>query len=191
MRRGTAHVRLRSTLLGPPAVTGAAVLASAPAGAAPTVTRTFSSGNIDKSIPNSSSNPSRINVPVRGHLKDVDLMIRLTHPDLTDLYSIQLDNPTRQGFGRSTDMASGGYLEGANLGTGPGNCSDTLTRFDDEAATHVMDADAPYAGAVRPDATLDPFDGYKMNGRWVLDLANQGATGVLHCWKLRVKYRPL
>lgn len=191
MRRGGGPSRIRSTLLVVLTAAGTAMLAAAPAGAASTMTRTFSSGNIDKPIPSSSSTDSRIKVPVSGRLKDVDLMIRLTHPDLTDLYSIEVDNPYQQGFGYAADMASGGYLAGADLGAGPGNCSDTLTRFSDEAATHVMSATAPYAGAVRPDTFLDVFDGHKMNGRWVLDLANQGAAGVLHCWKLRIKFRPL
>ncbi len=93
-------------------------------------------------------------------------------------------------------MAAGAFLEGANLGTGPGNCNGNFTVFDDQADTPLSDGTAPFPGTYNPPAT--PFKIFRqMNvrtrGDWELEVRDGSVTphaGTVHCVKLRIKYSP-
>lgn len=181
-------------MFGAVAVAIAVVALPASAGAAPhTVTRTFSSGNLDEPITPSHLARAPIRVPAKGRLKDVDVKLRVDHPNLADLKSIEIDNPLRHSTGRAADLASGGFLTGANLGSGPGGCGDQLTTFDDQAPTPISAGTAPYPGSYAPDQPLDDsFKGFRITGKWGLVITEvPGADiGTLQCWKIRLTYVP-
>ncbi len=58
------------------------------------------------------------------------------------------------------------------------------TIFDDEAATSIVDGDAPFAGSFRPEEALSAFDGMDLAGDWVLTVIDDagGDFGELITW---------
>ena len=114
-----------------------------------------------------------INVPDNGNITDVDLInLDITHTWVGDL-QVQLESP-------------GGTLR-TLFSYDCGSSDDVLLSFDDEAADALS---CPYntGNKVRPEETLDAFDGQLMNGSWMLrvrDNADQDG-GNINGWNLKV-----
>lgn len=185
---------IRGGMLSALALSGLAIAVLSPsASSGETVSRTFSSGNLNRGVAADSFAHERLYVPARGELKDVDLKLRMFGTDLSDLISVELGNPYTHGFARSFELVSGGGLTGKNMGQGPGKCGSQLTVIDDQAQTPLSAGTGPYAGSFYPDQTLrSSFRGYRMHGYWHLDIQNghQAAYAALYCWKLRLTYQP-
>ncbi len=64
------------------------------------------------------------------------------------------------------------------------------TTLDDEAATSIADAAAPFTGTFRPEGLLSRFDGEDPNGIWTLHITDTMAwdTGTLNSWSLKIAF---
>lgn len=169
--------------------------AGAPAAKTKTKTKTFSSGTINRPIPDTIGGvgeeiaPS-IRIKVRGRVKDVNVAVRITHPDSRDL-SLSVANPAFKGF----QLRDNGQLNdprGGDFGAGSPDCAGTPTVFDTQAPSSILQGTPPFAGPFAPVAPLTGFNGGELRGKWSLFLLDHFATnsGVLNCWKLIVRYRP-
>lgn len=134
---------------------------------------TTSSTDVPKSIPDNDSAGVLSNNVVSGSgiLSDLDVTIgSLTHTFVGDL-TIDLISP------------AGTKVRLFNQHGGSGqNFSNTV--FNDEAATAISSATAPFTGSFRPFEPLTAFDGQQVNGTWklhVVDHALQDA-GSLNSW---------
>lgn len=132
---------------------------------------------------------------------DVDVSIRVSHPDLDDLdFYVIAPNGTKVFL---TGNHDGIANSATSYGAGAADCSGAPTTFADETANFVSDSTtgtviepgeivSPWAATVQPEGfPLSVIDGAKARGRWTLRALdfNNGDTGVLHCWKLRIKPR--
>lgn len=110
---------------------------------------------------------------VGGRIADLDLKLRLTHANVSQL-AVTLISPT----GRRVQLASA-----LPVGT---NLTDTI--FDGQAATGIRSGSAPFTGRFRPVSPLGDLVGSNANGRWQLEVttASGGATGSLVSWSLTV-----
>ena len=61
-----------------------------------------------------------------------------------------------------------------------------VTTFDDDAATSVISASAPFSGTFRPEGKLSDFNGSPMHGWWYLEIIDDAANdvGTLGGWSL-------
>jgi len=64
----------------------------------------------------------------------------------------------------------------------------TGTTLDDEAATVITGAAAPFSGTFRPEGLLSTFDGEDANGTWTLEITDTATadTGTLNRWSLQI-----
>ena len=149
--------------------------------------KTFSTGNISDPILDDVTTPVPLKVPRKGKIKDVNVMVRLNHPNTFDLSMVVL-GPS----GRFNGQWSDGTTAGANYGSGPNNCAGTPTVVDDEAPGSIDDGIAPYAGSFVGKRPLSiAFDGRQMKGTWWLLVSdhNEVDEGTIGCWKLRISYK--
>ena len=130
---------------------------------------------------------------------DVDVSIRATHPDLSDLdFYLIAPNGAKVFLTGNHDGISNAAT---SYGTGAEDCSGAMTTFSDETQNFISDSTgetviepgqilSPWAATVQPEGfPLSVIDGSRANGRWTLrveDFVN-GDIGVLNCWKLRIK----
>lgn len=147
---------------------------------------------------------STINIgkAMKGKLvTDVDVSIRVTHPDLDDLdFYLIAPNGTKVFLTGNHD----GIADAAtSYGAGAANCGGAPTTFSDETANFISDSVtgeviepgqivSPWAATVQPEGfPLNVIDGGAASGRWILRVVDfaEGDVGVLHCWKLRIKPR--
>lgn len=130
---------------------------------------------------------------------DVDVSIRVTHPDLDDIDVYLISPNGAKVFLTGNHDGIGNAATG--YGTGNADCSGAMTTFSDETANFVSDSASgtivepgqivsPWAATVQPEGfPLSAMDGGKARGRWtlrILDFTN-GDQGTLNCWKLRIK----
>jgi subtilisin-like proprotein convertase family protein len=182
----------KSSLLG---ICALALLAAMPA-AATAKTKTFSSGDIDRAIPDVIGGggvaiDSPVVIKKRGKVKDVNVAVRISHPDARDLDLI-VENPAIKGF-QLKEVGQLSEPPGADFGAGPPDCAGAVfTVFDSQATTPIFGATPPFAGSFLPAAPLGGFNGGQLRGKWRLELLdhNPGDAGVLNCWQLRVRYKP-
>ena len=97
-----------------------------------------------------------------GSLEDVDVMVDVTHPTVSEL------DITLAHAGRVVSLTTD------NGGFG-GNYRDTV--FDDEAAGPITAGSPPFTGSFRPESPLSAFDGLPMSGVWTLTVKDD--TGPL------------
>ena len=187
------------------------LLAATAAPVAEAKKKTFSSGPINRPFTTYSGFADTIKIKKRGKIKGVDVAIRITHPDTTDL---EIDIADRLFFG--TILSQGWPGDGPSLspdfGTGPGGCrGNVFTVFDDQAPTHISQGTNPFAGSYNPMEVTYPgggappvlsgvpalaeLKGRPLNQRFTLSSAPvlfgpADHPGVLHCWKMTVKYKP-
>ncbi len=64
------------------------------------------------------------------------------------------------------------------------------TTLDDEAATSIAAAAAPFTGTFRPQNPLSAFDGEVSAGKWTLEITDDatGDTGVLKSWSISITF---
>jgi subtilisin-like proprotein convertase family protein len=176
----------------------AALILGAFAGAAEAKTKVFTSGNVNQPIPDPGDGGFGIapsfKVKTRGTVKDVNVGVRISHPDAREL-EIGASHFPAKGILRSVGLKEVGQLSeppGADFGSGAPACTGALfTVFDSQASTPIFGAPPPFAGSFLPSTSLRPLNG-PLEGKWFLDLldAVPGDTGVLHCWQITVRYKP-
>jgi uncharacterized repeat protein (TIGR01451 family) len=155
-------------------------------GASAVTTTQHSSGNMAAAIPDAAGllTPA-IAVPANsGSVTDVDVSVRLAHPNVGDLV-VRVHHGTET---VTVFQNRGGT--GDDFGTAPDDCSGVFTIFDDaEANPQIGLATAPFTGRYRPDNALSAFNGMPAAGDWTLevqDTAGNALTGTLFCWKLDI-----
>jgi subtilisin-like proprotein convertase family protein len=117
---------------------------------------------------------STINVPGPGVVKDLDVRVNINHSWVGDL-RVDLTGP------------DGTTVRLAEHPGGPDNGGQNFvnTVFDDEAATSISAAAAPYTGRFRPqNDQLERFNGKSQQGDWTLRVRDlfEGDTGILGSW---------
>jgi subtilisin-like proprotein convertase family protein len=170
-----------------------AAVGAAPASAAKTKTRSYSSGPINAAIPDGSfpmpggggvgTAIHELRVRKKGKVKDVNASVRISHSYDRDL-ELWLMSPARTIV--KLALRRGGV--GNDYGSGATDCTGTQTVFDDQAPAALAGARAPFAGPFRPDEPLSALNGTQAKGTWslfVVDSATPDA-GVIHCWGLTV-----
>ena len=170
--------------------------------------RTFSSGNLNLTIPDAAGVQSfpisaPIHVKARGKIKDVNVAVRISIPEDRDL-ELAIEGPIgRTGGFAFAQLKNHGFLnspKGPDFGSGPATCTGASTVFDDQAATSILQGQPPFAGSFIPEEPLRPLKRGRLAGKWTLDLLDffpgslggppSGAPGVLHCWSLTITYKP-
>jgi subtilisin-like proprotein convertase family protein len=170
----------------------AAVIPAAPA-TAKAKARSYSSGPINAPIPDGSfplpggggvgTAVDELRAKKKGKIRDVNVSVRVTHSYDRDL-ELWLMSPNRTIV--KLALRRGGV--GDNYGQGPPDCTGTHTVFDDQAATAIGEAAAPFAGPFRPDQPLSALNGSQGKGTWSLFVVDSATpdTGMLHCWGLTI-----
>jgi len=113
---------------------------------------------------------SDIQVQIRiNHTYDRDLALALQHPDGSEVLLVNRRGGNRNDFGT-------------------GDCGSAVyTVLDQSAADSIADGTAPFAGAYRPESTLELFNGKPLNGTWRLRMTDFESldTGTNLCWSIR------
>jgi hypothetical protein len=81
---------------------------------------------------------------------------------------------------------------GASANYGTSCAAANRTRFDDGAATSIVNGTAPFDGLFKPEGLLSDFQGKSgaaANGTWKLHIADDTVTnaGILRCWSLFIR----
>ncbi len=137
-------------------------------------------------IPDNDGFGASLAVPVAGFtavLSKVAVQVRITHTFDGDLV-LRLRSPD------NTVVLLAFQVGGAGAGYGtdcPASANDTT--FDDQAATSILTAAAPFIGSFRPQQPLSAFagkSGAQVNGNWTLEVVDVGAadTGSIECFGL-------
>jgi subtilisin-like proprotein convertase family protein len=180
-------VRSRDAAVALTLVAACAVAALAVPAAAGAKSRAFSSGPINRPIPN--NDPVGMFAPIKvgkkGTVKDVNVAVRVSHPNVSQL-SLYLFK--REKYVR---LATGVGGAGNNFGSGSADCNGTFTIFDGRAPTFIQSGTAPFNGGFRPSESLTAFNGGKTRGTWrLLAIDDTGGTsGLVNCWVLGLKYK--
>jgi hypothetical protein len=125
----------------------------------------------------------------RGKVTDVNIGVRSTHPQATDL-EFYLASP--RGV---INLASDNGGAGNNYGAGPASCAGTFTLFDSDIPTLISTPglSAPFAGSFAPEESLSRLEGLgnkkATNATWTLlveDDSNANPNGTLDCFKLTI-----
>ena len=150
-------------------------------------------GQLDATIP--------VGKRMKGReVKDVDVSVRITHPDTSDL-RIFLIAPNGGTVGLAFDNNGGGPGQDTGYGSGPADCTGLPTTFTDETFNFLSNGDevnepgeiiAPWAGSVAPQglpAPLNIVDGGRARGTWTLRIQDltSGDVGTLNCFRLRIQ----
>jgi subtilisin-like proprotein convertase family protein len=157
----------------------------APVAGAKVKTTTFSSGPLGTPVGDNAAAASRLGLP-KGKVKDVNVMVRLTHGVAADV-DLSLLPPQGPPLVLSTDNGGAGNSYGA----GPNDCTGSFTVFDDSSPVAITAAEAPFAGFFSPEHALGTLNGIEMKGPWWFLFADDagGNSGVLGCWQLQVTYK--
>jgi hypothetical protein len=125
----------------------------------------------------------------RGKVTDVNVGVRATHPQATDL-EFYLASP-RGVINLSSDNGGAGN----NYGSGPASCAGQFTLFDGDNPTLISTPGllAPFAGTFAPEESLTQLEGLgnkkATNATWTLlaeDDTNANPAGSLDCFKLTI-----
>lgn len=122
---------------------------------------------------------SELDVPDDFTVSDVDVLVDIEHPFTADL-DIYLISPD----GTWVELASDVGGAGRNF---------RRTIFDDEAATPISQARAPFSGRYRPEDSLAALRGKRAQGTWQLQIYDDSRRdeGTLHAWGLILSGMPL
>ena len=159
---------------GEPAIAGRKIFVDADRdGVQDTGTLAAASGALSLAIVDRRTTTSTIDVagpPLS--ITDLDVTVNLAHTYVGDL-TLRLVAPdgTPVLLARQRGVAGQAY---------------TATIFDDEATTTIAAGTAPFTGRFRPDSPLSALDGRRVNGRWTLEVADDGPadSGTLLSWSL-------
>jgi subtilisin-like proprotein convertase family protein len=130
-----------------------------------------------KPLADNSTTTSTIQVAgAAGRLLDVNVRLNVSHPFDTDVDAF-LISPSGTRVELFTDVGGDGD-----------NFSGTV--LDDQAATAIASAAAPFTGSFRPEGSLADFNGEDPNGAWALQLTDDSAgfSGNLLGWSLELRY---
>ena len=125
----------------------------------------------------------------RGKIVDVNIGVRATHAQATDL---EFYLATPRGVINLTSDNGGA---GNNYGSGPASCVGQFTLFDSDNPTLISTPglNAPFAGSFAPEESLDQLAGLgnkkATNATWTLlaeDDSNANPAGTLDCFKLTI-----
>ena len=110
-----------------------------------------------------------------GSIRDINVLIDIQHTWVGDLV-ISLIGP------RGARV----LLVGSE-GGGADNFRATI--LDDEAASDIEDARAPFRGVFRPEGSLADFDGRDPNGTWTLEIKDEAFAdgGRLRLWAMEIE----
>lgn len=136
---------------------------------------TFNSTDTPKAIADRGTTYSnRVISGLSGTIEDINVTVTLAHPYDGELY-LTLISPA------NTPVILANYLGGSGDNF-------TNTTFDDEAATYISAASAPFTGSFKPYFDLAQLDGRDPNGTWKLriDDAVSGNVGQLLSWSLQI-----
>lgn len=138
----------------------------------------FPSEDVPKRIPQTGTRGalvSTLRVPASFPIQDLDVQLDIDHTYDGDL-AVALVAPD----GRRVELF-------AEVGDDGANFRDTI--LDDEAATPIAGAQAPFAGRFRPQGLLSALDGADVEGVWQLVITDRflGDFGLLNRWSLFVE----
>jgi subtilisin-like proprotein convertase family protein len=125
-------------------------------------------------LPNGTIAQVPLALTAAGIVKDVDLLLDITHPDVSQL-NVRLQTPS----GAQFTLLSAGQARGANL---------TGTVFDDDSETPIASGTAPYTGTFSGPLLTNGV-GTPAAGTWTLlvaDTAGAGA-GTINAFGLRIR----
>jgi subtilisin-like proprotein convertase family protein len=124
--------------------------------------------------------------PAGGRVIGATVGVRITHTFDRDV-AIYLISPG----GRIVLVDTGRGGSGDDFGTGPTDCSGSLTTFSDTAGTPVSAGAAPFAGSFRPDAPFSLLSGGIAGGTWTVMITDTSASdnGTIHAVSLSLDYR--
>jgi subtilisin-like proprotein convertase family protein len=105
---------------------------------------------------------------------DLNVKLDISHPHNGDV-NVYLISPSGTRVELFTDV--GGLQDNF-----------TGTVLDDEAATPIASASAPFTGSFRPESALNALDGENANGVWTLEISDDAVvhSGVLNSWSLTI-----
>ena len=106
-----------------------------------------------------------VSIPNSGAVREVALGLRANHTWMSDL-TVSLRHPD----GTTVVLMDREGSNGDDFGSGSKDCSGTLTVFDDDATTSVVDGSAPYLGQFEPEEPLSTFDGLATSGTWYVEV---------------------
>lgn len=156
-------------------------------GVAGAKTRAFTSGPINLPIPNNAPTGvfSPVGVGKKGTIKDVNVAVRISHPNVSQLSLYLFKNEKYVTLARNV----GGTRN--DFGSGSPDCNGVFTVFDGAAPTFIYTGVAPFNGAYRPAESLAAFNGDGIKGTWrLLAVDNFGGTdGLINCWTLGLRYK--
>jgi subtilisin-like proprotein convertase family protein len=144
-------------------------------------TRTYSSGPLEIPIRDGETVERALVVREAGPVWHLAVGVRIEHPRDSDL-TVSLVAPD----GAAVRLASHVGRLGQNFGSGPRNCSGTMTVFRGDASFTLARAEPPFEGVYRPEEPLAHLYGKQARGHWTLRIADDvpGKTGTLLCWQL-------
>ena len=137
----------------------------------------FTGGSV--AIPDNGTNAdSTINVASNFTVTDVDVIVNITHPRVSDL-QLTLIGPGGQQV-QLVNRPGGAGAVGANM---------TGTYFDQQAPVSIAAGFAPFTGVFRPTGDLSVFNGTNALGNWTLRIRDlqTGSVGTLNNWQLNLK----
>jgi len=148
-----------------------------------TVTNTFDSTNVPKSILDVATIYSTNIIATTGSIDDVNVTVRLDHTYDADLV-VALQHPD----GTEVVLAANRGSSGDDFGSGTCGAGETRTTFDDEAATAISAGGAPFLSSYRPEGLLANLVDKPVNGTWRLRVTDGFSldTGTLSCWGVRI-----
>lgn len=126
----------------------------------------------------------------RGKITDVNVSVRISHPQATD---IELYLATPRGV---INLSSDNGGAGNDYGAGPASCGSIQTVFDSDVPTLISTpgVPAPFAGSFAPEESLELLNGLggkkATNSKWSLlveDDSNANPAGTLDCWGLTIR----
>jgi subtilisin-like proprotein convertase family protein len=167
------------------AAVAAAMLCSP--GIASAKSKLFLSGTINTPIPNNT--PTGVFAPIRvgkkGTVKDVNVAVRISHPNVSQLNLYLFKGEKYVALARNV----GGIRN--DFGSGTADCAGVFTVFDGAAPTFIQTGSAPFNGAYRPAESLAAFNGDGSKGTWRLFAYDQagGTSGLVNCWALGLNYK--
>lgn len=150
--------------------------------------RVYSSGNVDRKLPDLGRVASVIKVPDRKTIASAKVQVRMSHGYTGDvLMGLQMPDGDFEEL-VSQGAAGGGQSGSKNFGAGPKTCKGQMTTFDDDSPFSIDSGVAPFTGSYRPSESLG-LDGEPARGEYRLIVfdTNQGDFGRLHCWKLNLQ----
>jgi len=139
----------------------------------------YDSSDVPEDIPDLGTIYSSLTVPDSFAIKDVNVVLDITHTFVGDL-SVYLVAPDGTQVELFTDV-----------GRGDDNFENTI--LDDEAAISIIDGDEPFTGSCRPEGSLADLDGLNAQGTWQLNITDDASSdsGVLNSWSLIIEPCPV